>query len=228
MDSSGKLALWWLWQSEFELEVICNEGMKHQAADALLRLRTGNIDKTPVEEDILVLCGFAGNPEERGRKSLLHKRLWQSKQRRRCRTTWDICLTYINQLKNRHMLHNGTGVIYEQTKDSYSRQLSRTIRFTGSTHSFDRNMFLTRTVPIYGAEQNVFATSLRWSWKYQSHYRHWLFTLGKYVCTTPCKWIITGPKGPMKCTGLSNIVGNRSEISCIRSVVTPQQFLASV
>lgn len=54
-EATGKLTRWWLRMSEFESDIIHCAGIKHQAADALLRLKTNGEDKSSVDDEVQVL-----------------------------------------------------------------------------------------------------------------------------------------------------------------------------
>lgn len=53
--STDKLACWWLRLSGFECDVVHCKGLKHQAADALWRLKSNGTDQALIKDDILVL-----------------------------------------------------------------------------------------------------------------------------------------------------------------------------
>lgn len=63
-NSTGKMARWRLRLSEFELDVVYRTVIKHQATDALLRLKTNRDDRMQVEDCNMVLCIHSSPPEE--------------------------------------------------------------------------------------------------------------------------------------------------------------------
>lgn len=60
--------------------------------------------------------------------------------------------------------------IHEQAKDSYCRELSTTVGLPGLTSNSDRNGFLARPSPIYGAVQKSLPTSVQLYLLYYSLY----------------------------------------------------------
>lgn len=60
--------------------------------------------------------------------------------------------------------------IYKQANDSYRRQAISKICLLGSTSNYDRNAFLTGVVPIDGAVEKCFPTSLSSRLLYYSQY----------------------------------------------------------
>lgn len=51
---AGKMARWQLRLVKFDIKVVDNDGMKHQAPDALLKLKTEGRDKNNLDEELLV------------------------------------------------------------------------------------------------------------------------------------------------------------------------------
>lgn len=54
-DASGKLARWCVGLSEFEFNTLHQTGIRHQAADTLLRLPTVESDKSKLDDEVAVL-----------------------------------------------------------------------------------------------------------------------------------------------------------------------------
>lgn len=56
IGATCRLTEWQLTQSEFEINIIHRAGVKHEAADALSRLKTVGKDHAPLEEEVPVFA----------------------------------------------------------------------------------------------------------------------------------------------------------------------------
>lgn len=75
-DQTGKLARWRLQLSELDYQNFHQANVKHKAADALSRLPTNGMDKSPLEDHVPVLTITEEPPE--AKRTNMDENFWHS------------------------------------------------------------------------------------------------------------------------------------------------------